>query len=153
MKPPVTTHSATRFFLGVIFILSVTAVAKLYAAFGSYGLYLKDSDAVAKFLTVQQMMVAGAALEIVICLCISKARSDLIRARFLLGFTSILWTYRLVSLTTGSAGRCSCMGSLPQWLGIEPRAVEICMWALLCGLTLGAAIIYTKGHNDLLHSK
>ena len=138
------TTSASRFFLSALFFLSLTAAAKLYAGLDSSFPYLMERDAIVPFLTIGQIMVIGAALEIAVGAGIALSKSNLARARILLGFTSLLWMYRLAAVALGSSGRCPCMGSLPQWLGLEDATVEICMWSMLIYLTSGATVIYAR---------
>jgi hypothetical protein len=118
------------FFISVVVILTVTGILKTISAFSGVK-FLALRDQVFTFLTIQQLLIAIAILELSIVLLLLIAKSDILKLYVIAWFSSCLIIYRVGLAWIKPNMPCPCLGRVTDWLHIRYEVVN-CVLEIIC---------------------
>ena len=124
LKRRTTTRMIKVFVYSVASILLLTACAKIAASFGSIGI-LKVYDPLLTFLTVRQLVLAAAFLEIGASVFIwLNAGSEDRQLMAIAWISTVFICFRFGRFFGGFIEPCHCLGRVPEVIGLRPEFAD-----------------------------
>ncbi|HRZ54552.1 MAG TPA: hypothetical protein P5525_03725 [Candidatus Paceibacterota bacterium] len=121
----------------VALVLASTALAKVVSISLTAPLLDRPDDLVG-FLTLRQVLLVAALLEIGVIRFLVEKRSAGDRLLAVAWLSTIFAAYRSGLRVVGHTGYCACLGSLPKLLGVGERYSDAVMFGILAFLIAGS---------------
>jgi NADH:ubiquinone oxidoreductase subunit K len=110
-------------FRGVSLILWTTGLLKLLSAFASAGI-LSQKDPLLAFLTVRELLLSSAFIEIVVAIILWRERHASIKPLVTIWIASMFSIYRLGLWLIAYKGSCPCLGTIGDWIPIPHKLLD-----------------------------
>ena len=126
------------FLTGVILVLAVTAIAKLWAVAGEARM-MALQDPLFIFLSRRQMLLLAALVEVAVITVILRLWNLPLAAIGMVAWIALLFlAYRLGLSAIGYQGPCGCAGDAFAGMGVPPAVVDTVTGVLLGYLLVGS---------------
>jgi len=131
MKLPNATRMLNSFIISAVVILCSTAFLKIATGLGESGV-LSQQDPVFSFLTVRQVVLLAAGLEmgVVWSLLFGKLQSTTTKLFWILWLSVVFGTYRIL-LSLAGISTCDCLGKVLPFEPSTTRAISISLLVYL----------------------
>jgi hypothetical protein len=134
------------------FVLFAIGISKFLDATGNQQ-YFKDPDTLVSFMSHRQLMLFGAACEIVVGLFIFYSNSLIRRGLALLWWCGVLTVYKVGLICTYDVLPCSCLGIFGRAMKLSNSALTSLTWSILIiSALIGGLAVFARERvsvNDL----
>jgi hypothetical protein len=120
-----------------VLILAFTGVLKLFGATGDAQV-LSHADPLFGFLSNRQVMLLGAAIEILVILLVLREADVFHKVAMIGTLGGVFLVYRIGLWGIGYEGSCSCLGQVTDVLGVSAAAADLISKIILGYLLIGS---------------
>ena len=130
------------FYISVVILLLITALAKLVSGFGSAGI-LNTNDSLWP-IKMRYLLLLTAAIELLVILCVLFSKQALVKSCAVVCIGCQFLLYRGALFLLGDSHPCPCLGTITGWLKVSPQAASQITLYIALYIAIGGAIIFIK---------